>query len=351
MATQPPTPVGCRSVIDIAVVGAGPMARRRVRALLGTGNAHITGVAAAHLTSASAFATELGVEHYVDDYRRLSEDDPEAVLVEVPHAVQDEVVAWALGAGLHVLVGGPLSRTSTGGLAILRAARERRLVVEAGYEARYKRCWERARELIATGALGDVVVVRAIALWDAPPDSWYYRQSLSGGMPLTHMTYAFLNPLRWLLGEPTHVSALANRVRRRGPDDVTEETCVANLAFGDGPIGSLTAGYVRSGGEESWSVSIVGTEATLDLHPTEMNNGRLRLTTSLADVMEDFSTAPDAFALQAEAFLATLAGEDRCRNTPADTLGDLVLAETIVTSARDLRTVACPAPAVSAAPT
>ncbi len=29
-------------------------------------------------------------------------------------------------------------------------------------------------------------------------------------MPLTHMTYCFINPVRWLAGDPQFVSAFAN---------------------------------------------------------------------------------------------------------------------------------------------
>jgi myo-inositol 2-dehydrogenase/D-chiro-inositol 1-dehydrogenase len=344
--------------VRLAVVGAGFMARRRGRALLATGRATVCGIASRRLASARALGGELGCEACFDDYRALAGTQPDAVLVEVPHAAQDEIVHWALGAGLHVLIGGPLSLDVAGGEAIRREADRRGLVVEAGFEARYKAAWEAARDLLAGGGIGRLVAVRSVALWDGKPDSWYYDEQASGGMPLTHMTYTFVNPLRWLLGDPTHVSAFANRKKHTSPGHVREETCVANLLFGDEVLGSLTAGYVRSGEGSFWDLTFLGTEGNLELFPTEMDQGSLRLSRGREVREVDFAAARDPFELQAEAFLESLTdegvGADRCRNRPADVLGDLEVAAAIALSAREKRTVALAAAApagLSAAPT
>lgn len=338
----------------LAIVGAGFMARRRARAFLATGQARICAVASRRLAPARTLASEVGCPEAFDDYREILATGPEAVLVEVPHAVQDEIVAWALDAGLHVLIGGPLSRSLAGGEAILAASRKHGLVVEAGYEARYKAVWLAAREAIARGEIGRPVCARAIGLWDGKPESWYYDQSASGGMPLTHMTYVFLNPLRWLFGEPSHVSAFANRIRHTAPERVTEETCAVNLLFPEDVLGSLLAGYVDPGDDDGWSVSLLGTQGVLKVYPTEMDNGRLRLLRGSEVSTTDFGPARDAFEVQAEAFLAAVRGEgETCRNRPEDCLGDLRVAEAVAASAREKRTIAlAPDPeGFSAAPT
>jgi myo-inositol 2-dehydrogenase/D-chiro-inositol 1-dehydrogenase len=325
--------------IRLAIIGAGFMARRRAHAFLATQSVELCGVASRHKSSAEAFGSQLGIKHCFEDYRQLLTVKPDAILVEVPHAVQDEIVQWALSANLHVFIGGPLSLTTEGGRKIQQMAQERGLVVEAGFEARYKAVWEKARSIIHQGELGAIVTVRSVALWDAKPDSWYYQQSLSGGMPLTHLTYAFLNPVRWLLGEPIYVSAFANQIRRQQQDAVQEETCVANLLFNNDAIATLTAGYIKSGDDQSWMVSILGTKGVLELYPTEMDNGSLRLFQGERVTDIDFADAQDAFIIQAEAFLASLQGENCCRNTPADTLGDLYAIEAIVQSAHQRQTI------------
>lgn len=343
--------------LRLAVIGAGAMAYRRTRALLATGAVELCGVVSRRADRARAFGAEFGCSQAFDDVRRLMEDSrPDVALVAVPHAAQDEIVAWALGAGLHVLVGGPLSRSVAHAERIREAARAGARVVEAGYEARYKACWEATRALVREGAVGQLIAVRSTALWGADPESWYYDEAVSGGMPLTHMTYTFINPLRWLLGDPTHVSAFANRVKHVGPKHVREETCVANLLFPGGVLGAMMAGFVRPDhrasnaaldgapdgtpqADSSWSITLLGTDGVLDLFPTEMAGGHLRLSRPDGVVVQDFASARDAFDVQAEAFVASIHGEDRCRNLPDQAIGDIRVAEAIVASAREFSTL------------
>ena len=285
-------------------------------------------------------AAELVAPVAFDDYRRLAGTHPDAVLVEVPHAVQDSVVEWALAENLQVLIGGPLASSAAAGERIAAKADAEGRVVEAGFEARYKPVWEAAREEVLAGTIGRVVAVRAIALWDGDPSTWYYDEAASGGMPLTHLTYCFVNPLRWIFGEPTHVSAFANRVRQTDPATVREETCIVNLRFDGDVLASVVGGYVRPADGPYWNVSIVGTEATLELNPSEMGPGELRRLKGSAETRIDTEPSEDAFVRQANVFLDALHGSNRCRNTPAHALGDLLVAEAIVTSVRTLSTIA-----------
>ena len=326
-------------MIRIAVAGAGFMARRRSLALLATGRAEICGVAARRRSSARRLAEEVGCPLWLDSVHRLLDAHPDAVLVEVPNAEQDAIVLRALDAGLPVLIGGPLSTSVAGGRRILEAARRSRLVVEAGFEARYKPAWEEVVALVGGGAIGRVIAVRTVALWACDPSTWYARESRSGGMPVAHMTYAFVNPLRWLLGEPTLVSAFANRVANTAPGAVAEETCVASLRFPHSVLCSMTAGFVKAFERESWSVWVIGTDGGIELLPTELDAGTLVLHRGAGTDVRDFGAGADPFVAQADAFLDSLMGERRCRNPPDVALGDLRVAAAIARSVRSEATV------------
>ena len=75
----------------IAIVGAGNMARRRGRAFIDTGRAEICAVASRRLPKARQCAADLDCDTYYNDYRLLGEASPDAILIEVPHAPQDEI--------------------------------------------------------------------------------------------------------------------------------------------------------------------------------------------------------------------------------------------------------------------
>ena len=326
------------AAVRLGVIGAGAMAARRARAFLATGRVTICGIASRSVERARALGEELGCDAVSGDAGQLYAMRPDAVLLEVPHRVQDALAMGALEAGAHVLIGGCLASSAAAGVRIRDLARERKRVVETGYEARYKEVWLEARERIAAGDVGTVVAVRSVALFPAEPASWYYSEAESGGMPLTHMTYAFINPARWLLGEPRAVSAFANRLVETSAGRVAEETCTANLIFPGAVVCNMTAGYVSPGGTW-WSFTVIGSAGVLDVRPSDGGPGEFFLYRGGKTEHRQFSAAPDAFVTQANAFLDAINGGPPCRNPPADSLGDLTVAEAIVRSARELRTV------------
>ena len=160
----------------IAIVGAGNMARARGRAFLDTGRAEICGVAARRAQRAESCAAELGCDVFCDDFRRLGEARPDAILIEVPHRVQDEVSIWALDAGYDLLVGGCLASSVENGRQIAEMAARNSRIVEAGFQRRYDPAWEEIQRLVAGGELGAPVMAVTTALWNPDPDEWYYDQ-------------------------------------------------------------------------------------------------------------------------------------------------------------------------------
>lgn len=320
------------------------MAHRRAQAFAKDPRTRICGVAARRQAGAADLAAAFGCDFSSSNYRDLLKTKPRAVLVEVPHEIQDEIVEWALRHDLSVLVGGPLSTSLQGGERIAEFAKARNLVVEAGYEARYKSCWEAVRDHIDSGDIGELIAVQSRGLWNGDPQSWYYSETQSCGMPLTHISYVFLNPLRWILGDPLQVSAIANRKKHVQSHHVREETCAANMIFSKDVVLNMLAGYVGYGEQESWSVFFLGTRGSIQLYPTEMENGWLKLFQEGASSTHDFAKAPDAFAIQAQTFLDALQGENHLRNKPIDCLGDLLVVEAVLASIHEGRTIAFQSP-------
>jgi len=321
-------------LLPIAVIGAGMMARRRLAALMATGRVRLCGVVARRLSSAQALAETFGGAPAFDDDRALAEVAPAAVLLEVPHNVQDAIALRVILQGWHLLIGGPLATSTAMGRTLDSAARARGVIVEAGFEARYKPVWETARHVCRTGALGRIVAVSGVALWDGDPASWYYDEAISGGMPLTHMSYCFVNPLRWLLGEPTRVAAFANRLVHTDESLVREETVVATLRFPRDMLATLTAGYVKSTDTGTWQVTLYGSAATLEITPGEMDAGSLRLLRGTTADALPIAATENGFRRQADAFLDAIAGGEPGRNAPGDCLGDLRVVEAIRESVR-----------------
>ena len=324
----------------IAIVGAGNMARARGRALLDTGRAEICGVAARRAQRAASCAAELGCDVFCDDFRRLEEAAPDAILIEVPHRVQDEVSIWALDAGYDLLVGGCLASSVENGRQIAEMAARNSRIVEAGFQRRYDPAWEEIQRLVAGGELGAPVMAVTMALWNPDPDGWYYDQEASGGMPLTHMSYCYLNAVRWILGRPTTVSAMANRLRNTAPSRVVEETCGALIGFENGAFASATASYIGPEGMPDPQPRFVCSEGGIQPNAGDAS-GKDSITVFHGGRSEvrAFANEPSPFVRQAAAFLNAIEGRRQARNPLGDALLDIEIAAAVSVSAREHRTV------------
>jgi predicted dehydrogenase len=158
---------------------------------------------------------------------------------------------------------------------------------------------------------------------------------MSGGMPLTHMTYCFINPLRWILGRVKSVCAVSNKVAQKGPSFISEENCATTLRF-DKTFASVVGGFVTPPELPCWWAKIICTRGGVELFPEER-----RAQIYAANRSEPFSAAHmvSPFVRQASAFLAATESRAPCLNAPSEAKLDVSIAEAIVTSSRTDRFV------------
>jgi len=317
----------------VAIIGSGGMAFTRGKAFLDTGMAQIIGIASRNIEHAKNLAKKLNVKNAFNDYHNLVSLNPDVLLIEVPHYVLGEIVMWGIESAKGILVGSPLVDNSKGAEEIEKRAKEKGCLVEAGYEARYDAVWERTKEIIGNKEIGEPVMVQSLALYSTPSSSWYYREKESGGMPLTHMTYCFINPVRWVLGRIIEVSASANQLLHRGEEFVKEEMCSSTFRFQNGCLYSAVAGYISPGsGFPNWWVKFVCTDGGLEVFPSK-NLLKVYKKGGIEEI--DLSSKESPFLRQAKNFLGALDGKGNCLNLPKEAVIDVKIAEAIVRSARN----------------
>lgn len=182
------------------------------------------------------------------------------------------------------------------------------------------------------------------ALWNPDPHSWYYDQEASGGMPLTHLSYCYLNATRWILGEPAAVSAMANRKVHKAPGQVAEESCAVCIEFAGGAFASATASYAGPAGMGSPEPFFLCTEAGLQVNPETSEVSFTLFPRQGRSEVRSFQSDPPALVRQARAFLQALESRRAGRNPPDDALVDIQIAEAISLAARQRQVVLLPAP-------
>jgi predicted dehydrogenase len=249
-------------------VGCGRIARTHARYLRSLPTAEIVAVCDPVERAASALAGEIGVGARFTDLRAmLSESRPEAVHVLTPPATHAEVAIAALEAGAHVLVEKPmaLNRAEAEGMAAAARRSGRTLVVD--HNRWFDQVMLRARELVASGALGDLVgvdvaqgaaVEESQASASAARGDW--RTELPGGAMhdlAPHPAYL----LRNLVGPISEVRACS---RRR--DGLLQE--VRAVVEGERCLGTLTISL--RGRPFANGVRLVGTRRTVEVNLNNM---------------------------------------------------------------------------------
>ncbi|MGH9672578.1 MAG: Gfo/Idh/MocA family protein, partial [Bryobacteraceae bacterium] len=153
-----------RRVPDIQVVSVYDVDRRRAELL------------ASRLPGATAMS---GAEDVIAD-RSL-----EAVAILTPPATHGAVLADALKEKKHVFVEKPLTSVPDEVDGMVEATRASGCVVAVGHNLRCHRLVRRARELVQSGALGDLLAIRMV--WTSPVrprPSWMQAPGLAGSVLL-----------------------------------------------------------------------------------------------------------------------------------------------------------------------
>jgi predicted dehydrogenase len=157
--------------------------------------------------------------------RAAALDGAFACIIASPNACHLDDASAAVAAGCHVLVEKPLAHTTQGVAALLRRAREERLVFAVAHNLRFHACVERARGLLARGDLGQILWGRMIAAsylpkWRPEQDYrvGYAADSRTGGV-IFDVIHEF-DLAAHLLGAVTTKAAVA---RRSGTLDIGAE--------------------------------------------------------------------------------------------------------------------------------
>lgn len=183
-----------RSTLGIAVVGAGYWGPNLARNFRSSPDWDLVAVCDLDLDRARAVAGDhVDVTSSLDDL--LARDDVDAIAIATPARTHQSIALPALRAGKHVLVEKPLADSRAHGLEMVDLAREQGLTLMADHTYCYTPVVLKIRELIAEGALGDVLFIDSVRInlglvqpdvdvfWDlAPHDLSILDFILPGGL-------------------------------------------------------------------------------------------------------------------------------------------------------------------------
>lgn len=244
--------------VNWGVLGVADIATEKVIPAMQAGElSKLVAIASRTHERASQAAERLQIERSYGSYEELLADpDIEAVYIPLPNHLHKEWTIAAARAGKHVLCEKPLATTSADARLMTEASAAAGVKLMEAFMYRLHPMWVAARELVADGAIGELLAVQTVFTYhNVNPGDIRNIAEFGGGALYDIGCYA-VNSARMLFGsEPSGVKASIRRDESFGTDILTS----AVLDF-DGRHASFTCSTQL---EDDQRVSILGTEGRL----------------------------------------------------------------------------------------
>lgn len=265
------------------ILGAGSIAATVGADIAASRGSTLAAVGARDLGRAEAFAAANGVARAYGSYAELLADpDVDVVYIATTHGQHHEHALLALDAGKPVLVEKAFAINAQQARQIVALARERRLFCMEAMWMRFNPLVRRAQEVVASGAIGEIVSVSAelCSRFEFDPKHRLFDLEAGGGALLDLGVYPIT--FAWLfLGAAEHVDTIGT-LSPTGSDATVSIQC----GYRDGAIAQiLTSAVSHSPG----AGNICGTLGTVEIGPRIHRATTLTVTTEAG---EEQTTAP-----------------------------------------------------------
>ncbi len=220
----------------------------------------ISAIASRHLARAQAAAAELGIEKAYGSYEELLADpDIDAIYNPLPNHLHVPWSIKALQAGKHVLCEKPIAMTAAEAQELVAAGRKHpHLKLMEAFMYRHHPQWQRARQLVADGQIGELRTIHTIFSYYLDDGQNIRNIAAAGGGGLMDIGCYAISVPRFIFGaEPTRACGIVEYDGRFNTDRLAS----AILDFGTG-----TATFTCSTQLTPFQrVNIFGTEGQIEI--------------------------------------------------------------------------------------
>ena len=231
-------------------------------------HARMTAVSDVVEESARQAAAELGINvWYTDWHQILADSNVDAVIVVTPTKFHHEIVIEAAKAKKHILCEKPMAMNKEECQRMNEAAASNGVNLQIGFMRRFDANFRRAKELVDSGAIGQVVTVKSLTHGPSTPQEWMYDIAKSNG-PLAEVNSHDIDTLRWFTGSDAEsLYAIAGNFRcdsakAKYPDFY--DTVLMNVRMKNGMLGNIDGAQGVQYGYDA-RVDIVGTDGHIEI--------------------------------------------------------------------------------------
>ena len=186
---------------------------------------------------------ELEVDTLLSDYRdAVRREDVDAVVIATPTFLHCAMACEAAGCRKHVFLEKPMALSVEECRRIGTAVEQAGVKLQIGFMRRFDQGFLQAKEILDSGELGRVMIVKSTGRGPGGPGAWMYDLTRSNGI-IAEVNSHDVDSLGWFTGSPmTRVYAESHNfkcpeARQQHPDFY--DNFVATFRFADGSMGMI----------------------------------------------------------------------------------------------------------------
>ena len=150
--------------------------------------------------AAKSAADTLEINKYYTNYKDiLNDDEIKAVVVVSPTNLHREIVIDCANAKKHIFCEKPMAMDTSECDDMIRACQANNVKLQIGFMRRHDESFMRAKEIIESGAIGDVVMIHSTTRGPSKPRPWMFDLKKSNGI-LAELNSHDIDCIRWLAG-------------------------------------------------------------------------------------------------------------------------------------------------------
>jgi predicted dehydrogenase len=241
------------------LLGTARINRAVIPALRASERSELVAVASRKRDKGEAYAREWGIPRVLDYEQMLADPGIDVVYIPLPNSLHAEWTVRAARAGKHVLCEKPLAQSVEEVDAVAAAARSTGVVVSEGFMYRHHPQTRKVRELVTSGAVGPVKLVRAAFTFDLTREVDVRLAPALGGGSLWDVGCYPVSYARYLLAaEPEEAFGW----QAVGPSGI-DEGFYGQLRFGTDTFAQFDSGFRAA---FRTRLEVVGRAGTIVVH-------------------------------------------------------------------------------------
>ncbi len=274
---------------NVAIVGAGLQAGRRVGPIAASKEYKVTLVVDREEKKAAALAAGVGAKTATDWRAAVDDESIEVVLVLTYPDTHAEISIAAMEAGKDVLCEKPLTRTVDEARAMLDVAKKTGRVLKCGFNHRHHPAILEAHARVTRGDIGKPLFGRArygIGGRVGVEKEWRSDPKIVSGGQLMEQGIHLVDLFRWFLGDVERVTGFTSTTRFPLPKEI-EDNGFALLQMPGGAICSVHSSLTQW--TNLFEIEVYGEKGSVSVEGLGASYGVEKLRVALHDPTGPFS--------------------------------------------------------------